>query len=144
MPQFDLTHYGSQIFWFSLCFAILYFFVSAIILPRITSILQNRKNVINADLSSADALDKKIDQLQIETENLRKEAAQKYQVRLEEVAKNAAKQREKMIEEFKEKFEKITHNSRQELRKFIEQSNSQSEFLATDLAQKITAKLLKN
>ncbi len=143
MPQFDLTHYQSQIFWFSLCFATLYFFASTIILPRITKILQNRNNVINADLSSVDALDKKIDQLQIETENLRKKATKKYQSKLEEVAKNAAKQREEMIEEFKEKFEKITHNSRQELKKFVEQSNLQSEFAAKDLAQKISTKLLK-
>lgn len=144
MPQFDITHYGSQIFWFLLCFAVLYLFVNLVILPRILSILQNRKNVIDTDLSSASELDEKIYQLQFATENLRKDANQKHQTKLEEVAKNAAAQREKMIEDFKEKFDALTQKSRQELKNFIENSQISSQAAVKNLTQKISEKLLKN
>ena len=83
----------------------LYTFVACIILPRITNILKERKRVIDADLSSAHELDNKIDDLQIRTEKLRKEANHQYQTKLDETAKNAAKEREKLIEELKEKIE---------------------------------------
>jgi F-type H+-transporting ATPase subunit b len=144
MPQFDITHYSSQIFWFLLCFLVLYIFTSRIILPRITNILKSRKSVIDAELSSTAELDEKIHQLQIKTDNLRKEAGQKYQSKLEETSKEAAKQRDKMIEEFKEKFEEITKKSRQELKNFVDKSNSESEVVIKNLAQKISNKLLSN
>lgn len=142
MPQLDLTTYSSQIFWFTICFAILYFFASKIILPRIHAILKDRKAVIDADLSAAAKLDDEIHGIQIKTDILRKDANKQYQLKLEEVAKEAAKQREKMIEELKEKFDQITQKSRQELRDFIEKSHTQSELAVKDLVQKITEKLL--
>jgi F-type H+-transporting ATPase subunit b len=74
MPQLDISTYIPQIFWFLICFAVLYTFVACIILPRITNILKERKRVIDADLTSAHELDSKIDDLQIRTEKLRREA----------------------------------------------------------------------
>jgi F0F1-type ATP synthase membrane subunit b/b' len=123
---------------------VLYFFSSRVILPRILAILKNRKSVIDADLSSAALLDEKIYQLQILTDNLRKESNQKYQTQIEESAKNAAKKREKTIEEFKEKFEEINQKSRQEIKNFVAQATLQSEAAVEDLTQKIVKKLLNN
>ena len=117
MPQLDTAQYGSQLFWFFLCFAALYIFASRIILPRIRNILSERKSVIDADLSSASDLDDKIYVLQNKTDALKKDANQKYQTKLEEVAKEASAKREKMLSELKEKIEQITEKSRSERRK---------------------------
>jgi F-type H+-transporting ATPase subunit b len=63
MPQFDFTTYSSQIFWFSICFAILYLAVYFIITPRVQEIFDNRKKIIDGDLSSASKINHEIDSL---------------------------------------------------------------------------------
>ncbi|MBP7709592.1 MAG: hypothetical protein KA100_00795 [Rickettsiales bacterium] len=141
MPQLDTTQYSSQLFWFLLCFAVLYIFASRIILPRIRNILSERKNVIDADLSSAANLDDKLYALQNKTDALRKDASQKYQTKLEEVAKDAASKREKMLSELKEKIEQITEKSRSELKDFIAKSRAESDVAIKNLSQKIKEKL---
>ncbi len=142
MPQLDISTYIPQIFWFLICFAVLYSFVACIILPRITNILKERKRVIDADLSSALELDNKIDELQTKTEQLRREANHQYQTKLDETAKNAAKEREKLIEELKEKIDQTAKKTRQELQAFIEKNNAQSETAVKNLVQKIKEKFL--
>jgi len=141
MPQLDTSQYGSQLFWFFLCFAVLYIFASRIILPRIRNILNERKNVIDADLSSAASLDDKIYALQNKTDALRKDASQKYQIKLEEVAKDASAKREKMLSDLKEKIEQITEKSRSELKDFIAKSRAESDVAIKNLSQKIKEKL---
>ena len=142
MPQLDISTYIPQIFWFLICFAVLYTFVACIILPRITNILKERKRVINADLFSARELDSKIDDLQTRTEKLRREANHQYQTKLDETAKAAAKEREKLIEDLKEKIDQTAKKSRQELHAFIEKTNAQSEAAVKNLVQKIKEKFL--
>lgn len=141
MPQLDTSQYGSQLFWFFLCFVVLYIFASRIILPRIRNILNERKNVIDADLSSAASLDDKIYTLQQKTDSLRKDASQKYQIKLDEVSKDASAKREKMLLELKEKIEQITEKSRSELKDFIAKSHAESEAAIKNLSQKIKEKL---
>ncbi len=143
MPQFDFTTYSSQIFWFAICFSLLYCFSHFIILPRILNILKDRRHVIDSDLSSAQALEDKLQALQTKTDLIKKEASQKYQSKLEEVSKTALKQREKMIEELKEKMEKMTKNSRQELKSFVENSHAKSQTAAQNLAAIIKEKLFR-
>lgn len=141
MPQLDVSQYGSQLFWFLLCFATLYIFASRIILPRIRKILKDRKAVVDSDLSLAAELDDKISELHTKTENLKKDANQKYQTKLEEVAKNAAAKRELLITELKEKIEKTTEKSRRELKDFIAKSRAESDVAIKNLSQKIKEKL---
>jgi len=137
MPQFDFTTYSSQIFWFSICFALLYFFVGKIILPRIQGIIEARKTVINADLSLASELDHKIDALQAKSNSLRSTASKEYNSKLEEAAKNSTKQRDKMLEDLKAKLDSTAQKSRQELKSFVEESKTKSESTITALVQKM-------
>jgi F-type H+-transporting ATPase subunit b len=141
MPQLDFTTYSSQIFWFALCFVALYIAVSKLILPRILHIINNRKNVINQDCSLAEEIENKLNEIQINTDFLLKDAAQKYQQKLEETAKQAAKNREKTIEYLKEKIESMAEKSRQELQHFVEKSQAKSEPVVQDLVKKIKEKL---
>ena len=142
MPQFDFTTYSSQLFWFLICFAILYLAVSTIILPRIREIIAVRKNLIDSDNSATRQLDLQIEELHSKTMVLRQEAHQKYQVQIEEVSRNAMKQREKSLEELKEKIEVMTKKSQNELKSFVENSKSQSAQAIQNLVQTIKTKIL--
>lgn len=53
MPQFDITRFPSQIFWLVVSFAILYFLMAKLVLPRIGSIVESRDAKIQADLDAA-------------------------------------------------------------------------------------------
>lgn len=141
MPQLDFTTYSSQIFWLLICFAVLYIFAAFVILPRIREILKERKGVISADISSAEALDRKIEEMHQKTDALRKEATKQYQSKLEEVTKKASAEREKMVEELKDKIENMTKKSRSELRDFVEKTQSKSAEAVQSLAQKIKEKI---
>jgi F-type H+-transporting ATPase subunit b len=53
MPQFDLTRFPSQIFWLIVSFAVLYFLMAKMVLPRIGSIIETRERAILSDLEAA-------------------------------------------------------------------------------------------
>jgi len=142
MPQFDFTTYSSQIFWFSLCFATLYATMYFTILPRIRNIISERKNIIDADLTSAKALNEKISELDLKTTELRRDAGYKYQSFIDEAERNAAKTREKNIEELKEKIDNLTKKSREEIKDFIAKSQAKHDSIIQDLVQTIKAKIL--
>lgn len=68
LPQLDPSTYPSQIFWLIIAFALLYFFFSAKTLPEVSSVLENRKDRIANDLSTADQLKNEIDDAQAKYE----------------------------------------------------------------------------
>lgn len=60
-PPFDPATFPSQLLWLAITFGALYLLMSKIALPRIGSILDNRKSIIDADLAAADAARQKTD-----------------------------------------------------------------------------------
>ena len=60
-PPFDPSTFPSQLLWIAITFGALYLLMSKIALPRIGSILENRKGIIDADLAAADASRQKTD-----------------------------------------------------------------------------------
>ncbi len=56
MPQFDPTTFSPQIVWLIISFAILYWFMARIALPRISDVLDTRQERISGDLERAEEL----------------------------------------------------------------------------------------
>ncbi|GAB4521612.1 MAG: F0F1 ATP synthase subunit B [Parvularculaceae bacterium] len=52
-PPFDPSHFASQLFWLAIIFAGLYLFLSRTALPRIATVLEERKNKVADDLDQA-------------------------------------------------------------------------------------------
>ena len=61
-PPFDPTFYASQIFWLALIFAGLYLFLSRAALPRIATVIEERKGKIADDLDQAAELKAQADE----------------------------------------------------------------------------------
>lgn len=55
-PPLDAKTFPSQIFWLVIFFGALYLLMSRLVLPRIASILQTRKDRIDGDIARASAL----------------------------------------------------------------------------------------
>jgi len=55
MPQLNPDSFASQIFWLFLTFAVLYFFVAKVFVPRIGRVVEGRKDSIKGNVEKADA-----------------------------------------------------------------------------------------
>src|SRR4051794_3738041 len=55
-PPFKTETYGGQLLWLAITFAALYFLLSRLVLPRLTGIIEGRRDVIARDLDEATAM----------------------------------------------------------------------------------------
>ncbi len=141
MPQFDVIHYSGQIFWFSLCFITLYFFMSRVILPRVRNILAERKIVINNDLSSAKELEDKRRDLSVKADELMINADLRYIKAIEDANKKAQKFKEVALEEFKNNAEAMVKKSQGEINQMLASLDDKRQKAADGLAQAIKDKV---
>jgi F-type H+-transporting ATPase subunit b len=141
MPQLDFTTYSSQIFWFILCFSILYLSTHFIILPRIRSILSKRHDLIENDKNLAEEINQQIDLINNEgQENLQK-ANLEYLKKIEEITKKSHQERDKSMTELKHKIELKVKESRDEIKKFVDDSKASNTKIIQDLVQIIKNKI---
>lgn len=54
MPQLDVTTFSNQIFWLVVALVVLYFVMSRVALPRVASVLADRRGAITADIAAAE------------------------------------------------------------------------------------------
>lgn len=52
-PPFDPSYFASHIFWLIVCFGLFYFFMARVVVPRIGSIIETRRDRIASDLDQA-------------------------------------------------------------------------------------------
>jgi len=141
MPQLDFTTYSSQIFWFILCFSILYLSTHFIILPRLRSILFKRHDLIENDKNLAEEINLQIDLINNEgQENLQK-ANHEYLQKIEEITKKSHQERDKSMTELKHKIELKVKESRDEIKKFVDDSKASNTKIIQDLVQIIKNKI---
>ncbi len=57
-PPFDTSTFPSQLLWFAITFALLYYLMAKVALPRIAGILEDRRDRIASDLDLAESLKK--------------------------------------------------------------------------------------
>lgn len=62
MPQFDASSFVSQLVWLTLTFGVLYFILSRMVLPKIATVLESRRDRIASDLDEAETLKRQTDE----------------------------------------------------------------------------------
>ncbi len=140
MPQFDFTTYSSQIFWLLICFAVIYIFITFVIAPRIDDIIRVRKFHIESNSIEVAELNKKISQLQSESEILRQKAISNYAAAIDQASAKAAKERELALDDLKSKVAQMTKDFRSQLNDAVKASGA-----SVDLAVKsATTSIQKN
>lgn len=77
-PPFDPAHFASNLFWLAVTFAVLYWLMSKVALPRLGSIMEERASTIGRDLDQAAQMQGKAEEM-----------AQAYEKALAEARKNA-------------------------------------------------------
>lgn len=69
MPQLDFSTFPNQIFWLVVTLVIIYLVLSRVALPRIGSVLAERKGTITNDLAAAEELKQKAVQAEVAYQN---------------------------------------------------------------------------
>ena len=92
MPQLDFTTFIPQLFWLFISLSILYLMLSRIALPRISDVIEERKDTITDDLDEAKALS-------IEAESVVEDLRVKLEEAKAQSQKNLMTERQKNLEE---------------------------------------------
>jgi F-type H+-transporting ATPase subunit b len=142
MPQFDPSSYSSQLFWLTICFALLYFSMSKIFLPRIRDILKERNNVIEKDKAICAKLQKQIDEISQASKLARETSARQYNLSIEQSVKQAVLARDKALNDIKNKTSKMFEESQQEIKNLKENSNEDRQNAINKLVDELNKKLL--
>ena len=144
MPQFDLAHFPSQIFWLLITFSFLYIVVRWVILNKIRESLIHRKDVLDGWLEEASQLRDHAEKTSSEYEERIRKARQDIQKQLTE-SLNELKERQMVAEkESMDRMEQESNKAHEQLQKlwlsWEGEIESMSNQLASDILVKITAK----
>jgi len=142
MPQFDFTTYTSQVFWFLFCFTALYLTIYFVIVPRLTTIINTRSNIINLNTATAQELQIKIDDLNNQSKLMRIEAQTSYQINIANAGKQIAGERDLAITKLKNEIAVANKDLQKKIQNFIKESAEQNQQQIQSLAQFIKTQIL--
>ena len=137
MPQLDFTTFLPQLFWLFISLSILYIMLSRIALPRISDVIEERKDTITDDLDEAKALS-------LEAEGVVKDLRAKLEEAKVQSQKNLMSERQKNMEkisirrnEFEEKVSKDIASSEKDINKSKETALKDISSVAEDIAEEM-------
>ena len=137
MPQLDFTTFIPQLFWLFISLSFLYLMLSRIALPRISDVIEERKDTITDDLDEAKALS-------IEAESVVEDLKVKLEEAKAQSQKNLLTERQKSLEEislkrneFEEKVSKDIALSENDINKSKESALKDISSVAEDIAEEM-------
>lgn len=142
MPQFDYSTYSSQIFWFLICFTILFFVSRAVILPRIKNILEERNKIIESNKLQSFEIENDIEKLNSKIKLIKSEASSKHQKIIEEAILQANKDREIKINEVKNKIDELNKKSNKEISSLLKEHEKNSKDIINEIIKTIKNKII--
>lgn len=141
MPQLDTTTFPSQLFWLGVCFLLLYFILSYLLVPRITDVLENREHVREQKINQASTYRERAENLLADYEktlaHVRKDAHQKYQSIVNATGLEIAEKKKEMLDKLQERL----HIAEQELYRARIEASQEMHSVAQEIAGEILQKL---
>ena len=135
MPQLDFTTFLPQLFWLFISLSVLYLMLSKIALPRISDVIEERKDTITDDLDEAKSLS-------IEAQNVVEDLRIKLDEAKIQSQKNLMDERQKNLEkislkrkEFEDKVSKDILSSESKINKSKSSALVDISSVAEDIAE---------
>ena len=139
-PPFDATTFGTQLFWFVLTFAALYFVLSRVVLPQITAVLAKRAGTIKSDLDEAAQKSAAAEQARVDMEKAvakaRADARALVDAARADVTAKLTAEQEAAEQRLTKKIEEAEAKVDAERKKALAEVPSIAEALARDIADK--------
>ncbi len=142
MPQLNFHDFPPQLFWLALTFILLYLIMSRVALPRVGNILEERRNRISGDLTTAAQLREETDQAIADYEKALAEArANAHQIgrkAREEIAADMERERAAVDAKIAEKMT----GAEKRINELKETALGHVEQIAAETAEALVARLL--
>ena len=142
MPQFDPTTMAPQIIWLMITFAIFYFFMAKLTLPKIGDVLEERSERVADDLDQAEQLHREGEQVQSDFEGGLAEARAEAQKILNLARAEAQKDLDAKSKELEAKLAKQAEEADKRIQAEKAEAMREIESISTEVAGDIIAKLL--
>ncbi len=141
MPQFDLYHFTSQLFWLVLVFGFLYIVVAKFIAPKAEGILSARNRYLSDNIEDSENYNNQARSL----EELKNKKLEELDFEAEEIQHAALKELEKKFDDKKKKLSlvisKKTESAGVETEKYINSFHFSEPKASVDLASFIIEKI---
>jgi F-type H+-transporting ATPase subunit b len=141
MPQLDSSTFASQIFWLLFFFVTLYAYFGKIILPRLSSTLDDRHRQIYQKLAEAEKLKMTSDETLTGFEGTLKAARTNATALLEEASNRARSDMNKAANDYRARFEQAVHDAHAELKQKNADITANLNQTAASVASQIITKL---
>jgi len=142
MPQFDPSTFTPQLFWLVLTFSVLFVAMWRHALPRLSGILEARRQRIASDLEKAAAFKAEAEQVAAEYEKALTEARDKAAAALKQAGAELAAEAAKRHESFGKELAARTGEAEQRIAAARDQALGNIKTVAEETAGAATAKLI--
>ncbi len=142
LPQFDPTWFASQVFWLLVMFSVLYAVFSRRSLPALSSIIENRKNHIQADLELAEKLTSEAEVTQAAYEKSLSGARNQSTQMLGDIHASIQTTKNEQSEAFRQKSETAIHAAEQRLTEAKDKALSEISDIVADVAAQAVEKII--
>lgn len=148
MPQFDTTFFSSQIFWTIISFVVLYVVLGRWILPRIAANLQQRTNLIKAEIEDARHQREEVEEIKLDYAEKLSHIDDEAKKLFDESEKRIVERRGQLMDEWKDEMERKKRDFHEEAevarQQAIRDIRSQSADLIVDAAEKVIHQRIDN
>lgn len=142
MPQFDPSTFSPQLFWLLVTFAVLFVAMWRHALPRISGILEARRQRIGSDLEKAAALKAETEQVAAEYEKALAEARDKAAAAIKQAGAEMAAEAAKRHESFGKELAARTGEAERRIAAARDEALGKIRTVAEEAAGAATAKLI--
>lgn len=144
MPQLDMSTFPSQIFWLVICFGILCFAMVAILIPRMSKIMESRAHELELLKTKANKLAAEADALSAKNTHDFDKAKHQVHAQISHMMSDLNKMRDEKIHAFEEQVHQQTHILSEQLTKDRHEIEEKSKDILKHLVQDIISKLTES
>ena len=142
LPQLDVTTFPTQIFWLIVSFAILYWVMSKVAVPRIAEVLEERQERISDDLETAEKLKAEAEAVKADYEKAVADARTDAQAQIKSASDKIAAEQAKAEADHAKKMARKTKTAETKIAKQRDEALENLKTVASETAAEATAKLI--
>ena len=141
MPQFESQYFVSQIFWFLVCFIIIYIAVSRVYIPKISNLIKKREEKHKREELMLKKTEDELNSIKQINEQERLKLSKSYNQIIKEARDTASRNRSNELSKFAKKSKEMSDELENSVKKFHEEYKDYSLRLTSIVKQKILNKL---
>ncbi len=141
MPQLDFSTFPNQIFWLVAFAVVLFLIVKIFVIPRMEDIFANRRKVIDGNISKAEEIKHRVEEIELQIKNELTEAKSHCDQILQASNENIKSQLNIALEDSKKATTELVENAEKRLKELRDGSEESIKKLSDDLVSEIVKKI---